>query len=222
MLRGLVAALLLCNLLLLGWTQGWLGAVLGYSPHADQEPQRLERQMAPEAIRVLSPAALSRITPAPVCLEAGPFTAQELARAESAVRTALPEGGWVLLSREKPGSWMVYMGPYNNNRDLMQRRADDLRKRQVAFEEVRNLPDYEPGFSFGRYNNLNDAQNQRERLQAQRVRNARVVRLVAPSVNHTLRVTRASAEQQAILAQLKGSPALAGHMFTGCGRDSGN
>lgn len=221
MLRGLVVALLLCNLVVLGWTQGWLADVLGYSPTPEREPQRLAQQVAPDSLTLLSPQAISRMTPAPVCLEAGPFTPGELAAAEAALRSALPEGGWVMLSREKPGSWMVYAGRYAKS-DVMQRRADELRKRQVAFEEVRNLPDYEPGFSFGRYGSLADAQAQVQRLAAQKVRAVRVVRLVPPSVNHTLRVVRASAEQQASLAQLKGTAAMAGHAFTGCGRDVGN
>lgn len=60
MLRTLVLLLLLVNLLWFSWAQGWLRP-WGLAPAATSEPQRLSRQVQPEAIQVLrdapSPAA---------------------------------------------------------------------------------------------------------------------------------------------------------------------
>lgn len=216
MLRSLLVSLVAANLGLFAWTQGWLGDVAGVSPERDREPQRLERQVAPDAVRILPPSTLVRQAPAPVCLEAGPFTSAELPQAERALRQVLPDGGWTLVTRERPGAWMAYMGRYTS-RETMQRRADEMRRNEVAFEEVRGLPEYEPGFVFGRYNSEGDAQQAVQRLQARKVRFARVVRLEAPSTSHTLRVPRVDAAQKERFEQM--GELARGRRLQPCGRD---
>lgn len=202
MLRRLLMLLLLANALLGARQLGWLDGVIGPGvAERDREPQRLEAQVAPQALQVLSPAALARRTPPPVCLEVGPLVGAELTQAESALRQLMPEGGWSQITRERPGSWMVYMGRYNS-KVTMERRADELRKREVAFEEVRDMPEYEPGFLFGRYASEADANAARNRLLAQKVRFARVVRLEPPSTTHVLRIQKADAELQQKAAAL--------------------
>jgi hypothetical protein len=196
MLRRLLLLLLLANALLGARQLGWLDGLFGPgAAEREREPQRLEAQVAPEALQVLSPAALARRTPPPTCLEIGPLVGAELAQAEAGLRQLMPEGGWSQISRERPGSWMVYMGRYNS-KVTMERRADELRKREIAFEEVRDMPEYEPGFLFGRYASEADANALRNRLQAQKVRFARVVRLEPPSTTHVLRIPKADAEMQ--------------------------
>ncbi|MDP4301174.1 hypothetical protein [Leptothrix discophora] len=196
MLRRLFVLLLLANAALAAWQAGWLDGLIGQPVSLrDREPQRLEAQVAPEALQILTPAALARRTPPPTCLEAGPLSSAELPQAEAALRQLMPEGGWSQITRERPGSWMVYMGRYTS-KATMERRADELRKREVAFEEVRDLPEYEPGFLFGRYASEADANAARQRLLAQKVRFARVVRLEPPSTSHLLRIPRADAELQ--------------------------
>ncbi len=59
MLRLLVAVLLLANLLMLAWQQGLLGSSLRAPSHAEREPERLQRQVNPELVRVISPQAAS-------------------------------------------------------------------------------------------------------------------------------------------------------------------
>ena len=213
MLRWLVVALLIANLAFFAWTQGWLTAVIGRSPDGDREPQRLARQVSPLDIEILPPATLARRTPKPVCVEAGPFTPAELGRAEGVLRTALPEGSWQLITRERPGQWMVYLGPYVKP-ELMQRRMDDLRKRQIAFEEARNLPGYEQGILFGRHASEADARALQTRLTAQKVKFVRVVRLVPPTTTHTLRLPRADAETQTNLPQMR--EAMGGKPWVAC------
>lgn len=202
MLRWLLVAVLGANLAFFAWTQGWLTDLIGLSPLGDREPQRLARQVQPQDIQILPPATLARRTPPPVCVEAGPFTPAELGRAEAALRAALPEGSWQLITREKPGQWMVYVGPFAKP-ELMRRRMEDLRRRQIAFEEVRNLPEYEPGLLFGRHAVEADARALRARLTAQKVTYVRVVRLVAPATLHTLRLPRADAQTQTNLPRLR-------------------
>ena len=59
MLRALVAALILANLLFFGWARGWFAP--GWSPprHGESEPERLAAQVRPEAVTVLPPKAAS-------------------------------------------------------------------------------------------------------------------------------------------------------------------
>ncbi|MFN0186367.1 MAG: hypothetical protein ACKVQR_21340 [Aquabacterium sp.] len=58
MLRALLVLLLLANLAFLSYTQGWLDGLLGPPDQAQQrEPHRLERQINPDKIRLLTPRA---------------------------------------------------------------------------------------------------------------------------------------------------------------------
>lgn len=57
MLRLLALLLLLANLLYFGWTLGWLDAVVGIRASGDREPARLARQLRPELVRLIEPAA---------------------------------------------------------------------------------------------------------------------------------------------------------------------
>lgn len=163
------------------------------------------------------PAAPVHATPVPtVCLEAGPFNAAEWRTAQVALRRVLDDSSWTLTSREKAGTWMVYVGPYKS-REIMARRADQLRQLEIAFEEARDLPDeYIPGFVFGRYGVEADARALQTRLTSQKIRYVRVVPLVRPTVSHTVRIPKADPAMRARLAALK--PRLSGNAFEPCGR----
>jgi hypothetical protein len=163
-------------------------------------------------------AAAMATEPTTVCLEGGPFTPAEWRTAESALRNILGDGNWALTTREKPGNWMVFVGPYRS-RIIMDKRADQLRQMGVAFEEARsNLPDeYLPGFVFGRYGIETDARALQARLTAQKIKYVRVVPLVRPTTTHTVRIPKASADAQARLLALK--PKLGGHTFAPCKDD---
>ncbi|MEN9486111.1 MAG: hypothetical protein RJB37_3991 [Pseudomonadota bacterium] len=169
------------------------------------------------------PAAASAPTPTPtpappppVCLEAGPFTPAEWRTAERALRNTLGEGPWQLITREKPGNWMVYVGPYKS-RVIMDKRAEQLRKMEIAFEEAQDLPEeYLPGFLFGRYGVEADARALQTRLTGQKVKYVRVVPLVKPTTLHTVRIQKADADIQERVAALK--PRLSGHLFETCKR----
>jgi hypothetical protein len=163
-----------------------------------------------------SDMAAAAPVPPPVCLEAGPFTPGEWRTAERALRTTLGEGPWQLATREKPGSWIVYVGPYKS-RAVMDKRAEQLRKMEVAFEEARDLPDeYLPGFLFGRYGVEADARALQTRLTGQKVKYVRVVPIVKPTVLHTVRIQKADADIRERIAALK--PRLSGHLFETCKR----
>ena len=171
------------------------------------------------AAALTPPTAVPVPPPAPVptvCLEAGPFNAAEWRTAQVALRRVLDDSSWTLTSREKAGTWMVYVGPYKS-REIMARRADQLRQLEIAFEEARDLPDeYIPGFVFGRYGVEADARALQTRLTSQKIRYVRVVPLVRPAVSHTVRIPKADPAMRARLAALK--TRLSGNAFEPCGR----
>lgn len=201
MIRALIALLLLANLAFFAWSQGWLDSVVGIRSTGDREPERLLRQVRPELIRILPPASgASEPDPATTttgqadgtCLEAGPFTDTELAAAQSALPAAMPAAAWAAVKVEPKGAWMVYMGRYANASQLT-KKQDELKRRQVAFDEVTEPRALAPGLSLGRFAQRPAAVAALDQFARQGIQTARVVE-VEPSANRSwLRVAKADA-----------------------------
>jgi hypothetical protein len=214
MLRWVVALLLLANLGFYAWTQGWLDPVLGTSAVGDREPERLSRQVRPEAVTLLSRragASASAGAAAPTataCLEAGPFDDPALPAVEDALRGAgVPADRWQATTDEKPGVWLVYMGRFPD-RETLQRKRAELQRLRVAFEEVHSPADLDAGLSLGRFDDRAAADASLAQLTQRGVRTARVVALAPPQRQHLLRIDHAEPALQARLKGLK-APALA-------------
>jgi hypothetical protein len=82
-MRALVALLLLANLGFLALARGWLQPYVGLSTPYEREPQRLAAQVDPDAVRVRAVGAAAAAAAA--CIEAGPFTLEQLEAAEAAL-----------------------------------------------------------------------------------------------------------------------------------------
>ncbi|HWH80737.1 MAG TPA: SPOR domain-containing protein, partial [Burkholderiaceae bacterium] len=184
MLRALIALLLLANLGYFAWSQGWLDAI-GLRASGDREPERLQRQVRPELVRILPPGAASQAAAAAAaaCFEAGPFNDTELAAAQAAAQLALPAGSWVALRSDVPGTWIVYMGRYAS-REALAKKEEELKRRQLPFDEVRDNPALAPGLALGRFDTQPAAAQALERLGQAGVHTARVVEL-APASSRT-------------------------------------
>jgi hypothetical protein len=96
MIGRLVVLLLLANLAWFAWAQGWL-RVLGMEPAVQAEPQRLERQIRPEALTLqpldetepaAAPAAAAALPPLPRPAEASPAPAEAPPQAPDAPAAA--------------------------------------------------------------------------------------------------------------------------------------
>ncbi|MBK0391300.1 SPOR domain-containing protein [Ramlibacter algicola] len=179
MLRVLVLLLLLANGAWFAWARGDLQA-FGLAPAAQSEPHRLQQQIRPEAIRVLSADEARRIETAargPECLQAGPLDDA----AAGPLRQSLaswPAGSWTLEPVAEGGRWIVYMGKYPNDENVA-RKKSELRQIGVAFETLANA-ELEPGLSLGGFPTQAEANAQLERLAARGVRTARVMQERAP------------------------------------------
>ena len=220
MLRLLLLLLIVANLGFYSWTQGWLDGVVGIRAIGDREPERLARQLRPEAVVVLPPesaAASSAATAAtPACLEAGPFSPTELVAAITSLKQLLPtaaEGGWAEVKTETPGSWIVYMGKFADAEGLA-KKEQELKRLKLDFEIMRSPPTLERGLSLGRFDQRAAADKALERFTQQGVRTARVVELSPPGSASLLRAARADAELASQLTALRA--ASLGKGFAAC------
>ena len=221
MLRALVLALLLANLVFFSWTQGWLDDVVGVRARGDREPERLARQVRPETVVILTPGAAAAAASAAearlACLEAGPFGSAELSAAEAALTGVVPAGGWQRVEADKPGSWAVYMGRFAST-DAQLKKEEELKRLRLSFEELKpaaGLPaELTPGLSLGRFSAREAADAALAQFSQNGVRSARVVELQKPASVQLLRVARAEPTLAARLTGLK--PELLGKPFLPC------
>jgi hypothetical protein len=200
MLRLLVLLLVLANAGYFAWSQGLLRD-WGLAPSTTSEPQRLQQQIKPGAVRIL-PASEARRSAAPSvaattspgeCLLAGPIGDAQLPAVSEAL-ASWPTGSWKLEPVVQPASWLVYMGKYAGLEQLARKKAE-LRQRGVDFDSVAD-PALEPGLSLGRYASETEAGKRLEALGQKGVRSARIVQehaetraqqLTLPVVDDTLR-----------------------------------
>lgn len=245
MLRLLVLLLVLANAGFYAWTQGWLDSVVGVRAQAEREPERLARQVRPETVRILVPQAASSVAVAasasgaassaaagsaasapvsaptrmagPACIEAGPFDAATLARAEAVLKEATPPvplGSWADVRSEQGGTWILYMGKFANREAVAKKEEELKRYRSMPYEVLSGVPEHEPGISLGRYNERALADKALEQLALRGIRTARVLELAAPTPLHTLRFAQADARLVTQLVALR-SDAL-GQGFVPC------
>jgi hypothetical protein len=213
MMRVVVLILLLANLGFYAWTQGWLDAALGVSALGDREPERLARQVSPQAIRILPPQPAPRVA-ANVCMEAGPFTPAQVPAAQAVLQAALPAGGFSPVSQEVAPVWTVYMGRFAN-REALERKLEELQRLQLPHQEVTTPEELAPGVSLGRFGDAAAANKALTEFAQRGVRTAKVVELSPATTQVMLRVASADASAQALLAGLR-DDALLGKTFAPC------
>ena len=90
MLRLLVLLLAAANLVFLAWTMGWLDDVVGVRAIGDREPERLERQVRPETVRILPGAPLRAGTTAAPANNAGGAAGGSATMATATTPTTAP------------------------------------------------------------------------------------------------------------------------------------
>lgn len=217
MLRTLALVLLLANALLLVALAGVFDGAGGGS--SEREPERLQRQHQPGLVRVLDPQAASAALAAAstataqaaaassaaalACLEAGPFSAADATAAERTLREAgLAPGSWQAQRQDDGGAFMIYMGRYAD-RETLQRKLAELKRRKLDGEDLRGVPELQPGISLGRHDNLDSANAAMAKMAQNGLRTARVITLRQAQSQTLLRVPAADATLRARLAGLQ-------------------
>lgn len=218
MLRFLVLLLVLLNAGYFAWSQGMLRAY-GWAPAEQSEPQRLQQQIRPEAIRILptdearraEQVALAPPKP-PECLQAGLFDEAQTEAVRKVLETALPAGAWSLETTVEPARWIVYMGKFPNAAALEKKRAE-LDKMKLKLQTLDN-PELQLGLSLGRFETQAQAQTSLNALQRRGVRTARVV-LERPEIRQSLlRIPAADEALRPRLEELK--PVLGDKTLRSC------
>ena len=198
MLRGLVLLLMLLNVGYLAWGQGWL-LPYGFGPATQREPQRLARQIHPEAIRILNSEDLSQPEPEvksrkAECLQSEVLSAAQVDKLRPVLQGALPAQAWSLDEFISPARWIVYMGKYPSSADLDKKRLE-LVKLGLNPEAPRNS-NFAPGLSLGAFELQTQAETALKAMAERGVHTARVVqdtpaqpgfRLRLPAVDDTVR-----------------------------------
>jgi len=95
--RALVALLLLANLAFFALARGWLQPYVGLSTQHQREPQRLAAQLNAESVRVRAVGAAASAPAAPGCVQAGPFSSEQL----DAVQATLTPAQRAATSRQR-------------------------------------------------------------------------------------------------------------------------
>jgi len=221
MLRFLVLLLLLLNATYFAWSHGMLRAY-GWAPADQAEPQRVQQQIRPEAIRILPKDEARRVEMAalmppkpPECLQAGLFDdaqAEGVRRALEAL--ALPAASWVLEPVIEPARWIVYMGKFPNAAALAKKRTE-LTKLKLKLQPLGN-PELEPGLSLGVFETQAQANAELGILQRRGVRTARVLQ-ERPEVRHSLlKIPAADEALRTRLEEVK--PALGDKPLRSCSK----
>ena len=140
---------------------------------------------------------------APSCLQAGPFAAADAETAQRTLQNAgLPAGSWQALTSDGGGAYMVYMGRYTDPK-LLQRKHDELARRKVVADDLRDIPALQPGLSLGRFETREDADAALARFAKRGVRTARVLTLQQAQAQTLLRLPAADATLRARVAGLR-------------------
>jgi hypothetical protein len=219
MLRLFVLALVLLNGLYFAWSHGLLRG-LGLAPVQQSEPQRLDRQIRPEALHLLTQQELGLPEAAPralvatstECLQAGLFDEAQGALLRRTLAASWPAGSWALDAAVEPARWIIYMGKYASSADLDKKRA------QLAFLNLKYEPLVNPalalGLSLGGFETQAAANAALEALSQRGVRTARVVEERAEARGLLLRLPGVDDALRTHLEAL--TPALAGKPLTAC------
>ena len=218
MLRLIVLLLVLANGTYFAWSQG-LWRAYGWAPAEQSEPQRLQQQIRPEAIRILGTEEARRVEVAaqmparpPECLQAGLLDEAKAEALRRVLETALPPGTWLIEPVFEPGRWIVYMGKYTKPATLAKKRSE-LIKLKVRLEPLLN-PELEPGLSLGGFDTQAEANKQLEEVTRRGVRSARVVVERAEVRGSMLRIPAADDAVRARLDEIK--PVLAEKLLKSC------
>jgi hypothetical protein len=202
MLRLIVLLLLLANGVYFAWSHRYL-EMYGFAPHTSNEPQRLQQQIKPEAVQVLSASdkkaeAQAQAEAAPKeCLQAGPFSDDAAVALRKALDAALPSGSWQLESAKVSARWVVYMGKYASE-DLLTKKKAELAGMGIKSEPVHN-PELQPGLVLAGFETEAAAKSELVKLAPKGIRTAKVVQ-----------------EREAGAVQQLKLPALQGHPLKAC------
>jgi hypothetical protein len=247
MLRVLLALLVLANVLFFFWARGWLGAAWPPPGQSQREPERLAAQVRPERLVLLGPdaarsatsAARSAAAPPPaapsaapstasaaaadapaatLCLEAGPYTAAQLAVASRnlVARLGLEAGTWAEAPAPTP-VWLVFAGRFADTA-ARRTRVQAWQRQGVPAPDNLDAPrELSPGLVFSRHTSRGDADAALAALAQRHPPVASVARVVqATGAAASLSMLRLAAADTALAQRLREANLPTQDRFTRC------
>lgn len=228
-MRALFILLVLANLVFFALKQGWFGTVMPQQA----EPQRLQAQILPAAVKVLSEAQSTATNntpagsrPAPVsstalavaapgnlaCLEWGAFSSADAQKAAALLASLSLGANLVRSTREESATHIVLMGPYVE-RPETERRAEQLRRQGLT--DVAVIENAQGRFvSLGVFSSVQGAQL---RLAEVRRKGADTARVAERGSTVTREVFQVKDIDSALEARLRGlSPQMNGAPWVPC------
>lgn len=192
MLRLLLLVLLLANGAYFVWSHGLLQAY-GLAPAPHREPERLGKQLNPEALWILTKAEIKRneaqvhADQAPKeCLHAGPLDEVQVIELRRVLESSLGPSGWHIDTVTTPARWIIYMGKFSNPEALAKKRGE-LLAMNLQPQALANAS-LEIGLSLGGFDTQAEASAELGRLSARGIRTARVVQESAESHTSQLKL----------------------------------
>jgi hypothetical protein len=178
--------LLLVNLVLFFWSQGYLG-----EHDKSREPQRMARQVAPEKLRVLPVEAPPQI----VCKRIEGLTEAEIEAIKSGVASAPDWQNSVVPEKLVPAFWVMI--PDFSDRATAEKRKAELRKLGITEGQVVEEAELGPfALSLGMFRNQSAAEQLMQTLSRKSVRSVRMTKREIPPEKLALDL-RAPADQLA-------------------------
>lgn len=222
MLRWVLLLLVTANAVFFAWSQG-LFAEQGWAPKRVSDPQRLQNEVQPSAVRLLNSGndKTESVPPAVPALLADPTSClwipgYTLAQADSLRQAmaglSLPADAWSLTEARSNGRWIVYWGKFEKPEVMTQRKAR-LRQLNIDFREV-TLPRLAPGLALGTFSNEAAAQEALQAVQAKGIKAARVALERAEAVSWALRLPAITEAQRSLVLSV--GDALAGKTLLAC------
>ena len=228
MLRLVVLALILANAGYYAYSHGLLAAY-GLAPVAQAEPQRLTQQIKPGMLRILNLQEATQLdSPTPPsqalanarnmtgvleCLQVGMFNEEQIVVLRDKLVSTFPQNSWVIENALVPARWLVYMGKYNSDASVLNKKSE-LRGLGVSFEALNN-PLLEPGLSLGSFKTQPEAEAELARIARKGVKTAKVMQERAEQRGQRLRLPAVDAALRGQLDAIK--PQLAGKAWVACG-----
>lgn len=205
-MRTLLLLLLLANLVLFAYQQGWLGQL---TP-AGREPGRIAQQIEPQSIRVLSEDEVRRLNErgraggnsadrkdAAACVEFGDFAADVAGRVQQRLEALSPAPRIASAEVDSGGWYMVFVPPLKTRAEA-ERVADDLRGKGVR--DLMVIEDSSPlrnAISLGQFKDQDLALKHQADLERRGVKGVRVsVRSSGVATRFRLRPADAALTQQ--------------------------
>jgi hypothetical protein len=186
--------LLLTNVWVWAWLHHWLGPFFP-APAQGREPQRLMQQIHPERIsvvRALGQEDRNAVSNgALLCLETGYLTPQEgLRQAAALEHLQVPKANMRWVDPDGPSRWVVYMGKYSSESDLV-RKKEEIKRRQLTFWEAK--PEHFPGLVLATFDSESKAEAELMRLKEKDLHTAKVMAYGAGYKSQKLRLEKADA-----------------------------